>query len=136
MPFSFDDQLYEVRLLTVMKSHRGREIATLLMYAALRWVEGRGGTRIIAMGRREVLGLYLRLGLELAGPTIRAGAVSYEVLQARTAALRARVDQMAQLFDRLERKTDWHLGIPFQQPAPCFHRGAFFAALCSEFRHL
>jgi len=53
LPFSFDDQLYEVRLLTVTKSHRGREIATLLMYAALRWVEARGGTRIIAMGRRE-----------------------------------------------------------------------------------
>ena len=136
LPFSFDDQLYEVRLLTVTKSHRGREIATLLMYAALRWVEARGGTRIMAMGRREVLGLYLRLGLELAGPTIRAGAVTYEVLQARIAALRARADQMAELFDRLERKTDWELGVPFQQPAPCFHGGAFFAAIGEEFDHL
>src|SRR5207253_987164 len=34
LPFPFDDRLYEVRLLTVLRQHRGRELATLLMYAA------------------------------------------------------------------------------------------------------
>src|SRR5258706_10087909 len=31
LPFPFDDRLYEVRLLTVLRPHRGRELATLLM---------------------------------------------------------------------------------------------------------
>ena len=34
----------------------------LLMYAALRWIEERGGNRIVAIGRLEFLDLYLRLG--------------------------------------------------------------------------
>src|SRR6185503_8563342 len=42
LPFAIDDTLYEVRLLTVVKPHRGRELATLLMYAAFRWVEAHG----------------------------------------------------------------------------------------------
>src|SRR6266516_3447495 len=43
LPFPFDDTLYEVRLLTVRKPHRGRQLAVLLMYAAFRWVESHGG---------------------------------------------------------------------------------------------
>src|SRR5258706_10998770 len=34
LPFAIDDRLYEVRLLTGMKPHRGRELALLLRYAA------------------------------------------------------------------------------------------------------
>ena len=64
LPFHFDRMLYEVRLLTVLKAHRGREFAFLLMYAAFRWVEAHGGRRIVAIGRREILDLYLRVGLE------------------------------------------------------------------------
>src|SRR5258708_7170961 len=30
LPFAFDSRLYEVRILTVVKPHRGRELATLL----------------------------------------------------------------------------------------------------------
>src|SRR5437588_159713 len=38
-PFPFDETVYEIRLLTVVKPRRGRELAMLLMYAALRWAE-------------------------------------------------------------------------------------------------
>src|SRR3954467_13779506 len=37
-PFAFDGGFYEIRLLTVLKPHRGRDLATLLMYGAFRWV--------------------------------------------------------------------------------------------------
>ena len=53
MPFPFDDKLYELRLLTVLPAHRGRDIHLVLMYAALRWAEAHGGTRVVAIGRRE-----------------------------------------------------------------------------------
>src|SRR2546426_3842585 len=58
LPFVVDERLYEARVLTVRPESRGREAAALLMYAALRWVEARGGTHLTAIGRREVLGLY------------------------------------------------------------------------------
>src|SRR5215204_3500893 len=63
----FDHTLYEIRLLTVLQKHRGRELATLLMYAAFRWVESHGGRHIVAIGRREILELYLRSGLQRTG---------------------------------------------------------------------
>ena len=136
LPFPFDRQLYEVRLLTVPKPHRGRELATLLMYAAFRWAEARGGTRIMAIGRREVVEMYLRCGLEHVGFTVQSGAVIYDVLQATTAALRERMQNFTGLLDRLEGKTDWQLNFPFRQPAACFHGGAFFEAVGAGFDSL
>ena len=38
-PSACDDKLYEVRLLTVITPARGSEVAAVLMYGALRWVE-------------------------------------------------------------------------------------------------
>src|ERR1043166_2817092 len=64
MPFAFDDGVYEVRLLTVHPSHRGGPIASLLMYAAFRWIESRNGKRIVAIGRREIMDLYRKAGLQ------------------------------------------------------------------------
>ena len=125
-PFPPDDRLFEVRLLTVRKPHRGRQVAVLLMYAAFRWVEAHGGTRIMAMGRRKILDLYLKLGLEPAGLTVQSGAVTYEVLQVTTAALRDRLQNLVEILERFEREVDWQLGVPFRPPAPCFHGGAFF----------
>jgi histidinol-phosphate/aromatic aminotransferase/cobyric acid decarboxylase-like protein/GNAT superfamily N-acetyltransferase len=133
LPFPFDDRLYEVRLLTVIKPHRGGEVATLLMYAAFRWVEAHGGTRIVAIGRREVVDMYLRGGLEPVGLSVQAGAVTYDMLQATTEALRERMKNFGGLLDRLESKTDWQLNFPFRKPAACFHGGAFFDAVGTRF---
>lgn len=128
--------VYEVRLLTVTSGHRGREIACALMYAALRWVETRGGEYIVAIGRREILDLYLHVGLERLGRQIQSGAVTYELLAATVTKLRTRLPDFDPLLHRLERSLDWRLDYPFRKPANCFHGGAFFDAIGPEFDHL
>ena len=71
LPFGVDAGTFEVRLLTVLKGFRGTELAMLLMYAAFRWVEAHGGTHIAAIGRREVLEIYLKSGLRQVGRSIK-----------------------------------------------------------------
>jgi histidinol-phosphate/aromatic aminotransferase/cobyric acid decarboxylase-like protein/GNAT superfamily N-acetyltransferase len=136
LPFACDDWLYEIRLLTVLKPHRGRELATLLMYAAFRWVEAHGGTRVVAIGRREVVDMYLRSGLAPLGVEIKSGAVTYDLLTTTTPALRERMKTFAGLLERLETKTVWQLNFPFHKPASCFHGGAFFDAIGPKFDSL
>ncbi len=136
LPFTFDEHLYEVRLLTVLPAYRGRELATLLMYAAFRWIESHGGTRVAAIGREELLELYERCGLERTGMKTRCGAVQFELLHATVATLRKRADELSDLLGRIERGTDWQLHFPFQRPAPCFHGGAFFGAVGETFDRL
>lgn len=133
LPFAVDDGLYEVRLLTVTRPHRGRELATLLMYAAFRWVEAHGGTHLAAIGRRAVLDLYLKPGLHPVGLTVKSGAVTYDFLHATVAEIRERLDAFACVLDRLESHTDWRLNFPFRKPAACFHGGAFFEAIGERF---
>lgn len=133
LPFSVDEQLYEVRLLTVLPSSRGRELAALLMYAALRWVESRGGQRIMAIGRLEVLSLYRKAGLQGTGLLVSAGAVTFEVLHASVEELRMRLAEYEPVLRRLERRIDWQLDIAFRNPASCFHGGTFFRAIGERF---
>jgi histidinol-phosphate/aromatic aminotransferase/cobyric acid decarboxylase-like protein len=130
------ERLYEVRLLTVTNRFRRRETAGVLMYAALRWIESRRGERIMAIGRREVLDLYLHVGLEKLGHQVRSGAVTYELLTATVAQMVERTKTFAPLLNRLERSTDWQLEVPFRKPTSCFHGGAFFEAIGPEFDHL
>ncbi len=136
LPFAFDSKLYEVRILTVLKPHRGRELATLLMFAALRWVESHGGTRIVAIGRREIVDLYLRVGLRAVGLSAQSGAVTYDLLHARLDELPPHLAALSEVFDRLEEHTDWQLPFAFRKPAACFHGGAFFHAIGERFDHL
>ena len=135
-PFVFDRQLYEVRLLTVRKPWRGRPIALLLMYAAFRWVEARGGTRIVAIGRREVMPLYIKSGLTPVGLTVRAGAVTYDVLQAEVESLRRHALELAGPLGKLQSEIQWTLNIAFEKPAGCFHGGAFFKRIGEDFETL
>jgi histidinol-phosphate/aromatic aminotransferase/cobyric acid decarboxylase-like protein/GNAT superfamily N-acetyltransferase len=136
LPFPFDGRLYEIRLLTVIKPHRGSELATLLMYAAFRWVEAHGGSRVVAIGRREVVNMYVRGGMQPVGLSFKSGAVTYDMLQATTADMRERMNEFAGLLDRLEGNTVWGLSFPFHKPAACFHGGAFFDAVGTKFDSL
>jgi histidinol-phosphate/aromatic aminotransferase/cobyric acid decarboxylase-like protein len=131
-----DGQFHEVRLLTVPNGFRGREIACALMYAAFRWIESHGGERVVAIGRREILDLYLHVGLQRLGRELRSGAVSYELLASTITHLRERQKDFTPLLRRLERSLDWQLEFPFHKPAACFHGGAFFDAIGPEFDHL
>lgn len=140
LPFAFDATLYEVRLLTIVPrcrgGDRGGEIAGLLIYAAFRWVEANGGRRIVAIGRREVLGLYLRVGLQSLGRQIQSGAVTYELLTASVAELREHLRRYAVSLRQLEPSIDWQLGLPFSPSPGCFHGGAVFETVGDEFDHL
>jgi histidinol-phosphate/aromatic aminotransferase/cobyric acid decarboxylase-like protein/GNAT superfamily N-acetyltransferase len=136
LPFPVDEQLYEIRLLTVLKPHRGRELAALLMYAALRWVEAHGGAHVVAIGRREILDLYLKAGMDPAGRSTQAGAVTYDLLHATTSRLVSNLQEYTGLLAKLERRTDWQLSFAFRRPTRCFHGGAFFSAIGTTFQSL
>jgi histidinol-phosphate/aromatic aminotransferase/cobyric acid decarboxylase-like protein/GNAT superfamily N-acetyltransferase len=136
LPFRFDGGLYEVRLLTVMPGHRGLAAATLLMYAALRWVKSARGTRIVAIGRVELLDFYRKAGLRPLGLRALSGAVVYELLSATIAELQEAVQGYPEVLDRLERGSDWRLDVPFRPPTACYHGGMFFGAIGEEFDQL
>jgi histidinol-phosphate/aromatic aminotransferase/cobyric acid decarboxylase-like protein/N-acyl-L-homoserine lactone synthetase len=137
MPFVFDDGLYEVRLLTVVESDRRTMLATLLMYGALRYVESRGARMIVAIGRRQVLGLYERAGLRSRGLHVQAGAVSYELLSADVRDLRRQLGEFGGLIRRVEESVDWRVtGVPCRPEDACFHGGAFWEAIGDSFETL
>lgn len=135
-PFACDDHLYEVRLLTVMPEARRREIAMLLMYGALRWIEARGGTRVMAIGRREVMGMYEKAGLQPVGRSVVSGAVTFDVMTATVERLRERAQHYDAMITRIAATTVWDLDIDFRRPAACFHGGSFFDAIGPRFDDL
>jgi len=90
------------------------------MYAAFRWVESPRRNPHRGDCRREVLDMYLRSGLEPLGQSVRSGAVTYDLLQVTTAALRERMKNFGGLIERLESKTVWQLNFPFRKPPPVF----------------
>jgi len=136
LPFVPDEGTYEIRLLTVLPDYRCSDAAAALMVAAFRWIEARGGTRVVAIGRREVVDMYRRLGLMESGMSVRSGAVTYDLMQAPVSALRANLDQREELVRRIERCLRWNLPMPLRKPAACFHGGAFFDAVGSGFEAL
>src|SRR5947209_13874930 len=125
IPVALDAGTYEIRILTVVPAYRGTNVAMLLMVAAFRWVEAHGGTRIVALGRREVHRLYLKAGLRDLGMTVRSGALEFLLMSERIDALRRRAERLEPLLARLERDVQWDLVVPFRRPADCFHGGAF-----------
>lgn len=136
LPFLVDDGLFEIRLLTVLPGYRSSELAAALMMAAFRWIEARGGTRIVAIGRREVKSMYLKAGMVDAGRSVKAGAVTYDLLHGEVTTIRARADRKAKLLERIESAVDWQLQVPLRKPAACFHGGAFFGAIGADFSSL
>jgi hypothetical protein len=113
LPFQVDDRLHELRLLAVIPPHRGSRVLPSLIYAAFRWVEAQGGSRIIAIGRREILDIYLKVGLQSLGRQIKSGAVTFELITATTSEVNEYLARYKTLLRRLERSLDWALGVPF-----------------------
>ncbi len=136
LPLTFDDGLYEVRLLTVAPPHRNSSLASVLMYAALRWVEAHGGDTVVAIGRRELLDFYLKVGLRPLARQVEVGAVTYELMSATTVELCEQVPRYERLVRRLERSHEWDLGVPLRPSVSCFHGGAFFEAIGTRFDKL
>jgi histidinol-phosphate/aromatic aminotransferase/cobyric acid decarboxylase-like protein len=136
LPFALDEHAYEVRLLTVAGAYRQRGVAPLLMYAAGRWVDAAGGRRIVALGREEVLSLYLKAGLQPTGHVVVAGAVRYHVMHGDLDRVRSAADARRDLARALVRRVDWQLPMPVEPVPPCFHGGAFFEAVGAGFDDL
>lgn len=136
IPFSFDDRLYEIRALTVTRPLRGSLIASALMYAAFRWVEAHGGTRILSIGRREVLNTYLRIGLKQVGCSFQCGAVIYDLISAETSEIAAELTRFDSQLRRLKDHVDWRLPVVFRRPSECYHGGSFFDAIGDQFDNL
>lgn len=134
IPFPLDQRTYEIRILTVAPEHRGGMAAALLMYGALRWVEAHGGSRIIAIGRREVRQIYLKAGLQSFGREFPSGSVHFVLMSGLVADIRRRIDPA--VLARLEHEAAWDLAVPFHKPADCFHGGAFFEAIGDGFERL
>jgi histidinol-phosphate/aromatic aminotransferase/cobyric acid decarboxylase-like protein/GNAT superfamily N-acetyltransferase len=135
-PFSFDRGVYEVRLLTVIPERRRLAIASLLMYAALRWIEAQGGTRVVAIGRREILSLYLKAGLKSLGRAAQSGAVTYELLTATVTDLREQANLYPRVVHRLMFHAHWRLDMPFLPLGACRHGGDSFEAIGEDFNDL
>lgn len=116
LPFPVDDRLYEIRLLAVPKSDRSRFIAAALMYAAFRWVETQGGTRVVATGRAEIRQLHLRVGLKPTGQDVRAGQVTYGLLHGTLSEIHAALPAVRPILDRVKAECDWQIGVDFDAP--------------------
>ena len=136
LPFEVDGSTWEIRLLTVKRGERGSEVAWLLMLAAFRWVESRGGRRVMAIGRKEVLGMYEKAAMRRCGMEVVAGEVTYELMTAEVGEIREVVDGMEQAVRRFEEGCEWRLDVPMRRPAGCFHGGAFFEAVGPRFDDL
>ena len=142
-PFPVEQGLFELRLLTVVAAERTGPIAMLLMHAARRYLEDRAAQRVMAIGRRDVLDMYLKIGLRSHRIRFPSGAVEYELLSAELSHIVDRVRKFDGALSRISMQVDWALPYPFaddvqldQTPARnagCRHGGAFFEAIGTDF---
>ncbi|MDF1698873.1 MAG: histidinol-phosphate transaminase [Saprospiraceae bacterium] len=137
LPFEVDDTMYEMRILTVLEEYRKSPAALLLMWAAYRWIDTHKGTNVMAIGKLDVLPLYLKLGFKALGIQVEWGAVRFELIHGNIQTLHHYVDKhLVPLFRRLEANCDWDLNISFFKPGECYHGGAFFNAIGNTFDNL
>lgn len=138
LPLLSEGGVFEVRILTVEPRWRSTAVAPLLMYAALRWISSRGGRAVVAMGRTELLDMYLAAGLRPVGRTVRSGAVSFEVLTGEVASLtQVATSRYRTVLERFGSVVDWQLDMEWAPgPDGCEHGGASFSAIGTDFRTL
>jgi len=137
LPFQVDENTYEMRILTVLPSYRGKPIAVALMWAAFRWIQALGGKRILAIGRAEVLDLYVKLGFTATEKKVNSGEVSLTLIHGEVEELNGFIEtHFKSLFQKIKHQCTWKLGIDFFKPSACYHGGAFFEAIGTEFDDL
>lgn len=136
LPFELGSGTYEIRLLTVLKEHRDSDLAATLMVAAFRWIEARGGRKVVAIGRDEVAGMYVRGGMLPTGLSVSSGAVNFELMHADVAQVRADFDALEPVVAAIEQSVEWALHVPLRKPAACFHGGESIDAIGTAFDDL
>jgi len=137
IPFEIDENTFEIRLLTVLKSYRGKPFAAALMWTAFRWIQSLGGESIMAIGRAEVLDMYLRFGLTNTNIEVKSGRVSFTLIHGKVDELNTFIEKNFKSFlNKIRYHFAWKLGIDFFKPTHCYHGGAFFEAIGTEFEDL
>jgi len=137
LPFEVNDSLYEMRILTVLPAYRGKAVSLILMWSAFRWIESNGGSNIMAIGRTEVLNIYLKLGFKAMNKTIQVGKVRFELINGNVKTLNTFMEKhLKQLFLKLKKQCNWELDMAFFKPTECYHGGEFFEAIGNEFDNL
>lgn len=149
-PFSMDAGLYEMRLLTVPDRFRSGPYAALLMHASRRYLQTQKATRVVAIGRREVLHLYEKIGFQRLGHVFQSGAVQYELMACVLDEIAPQLTKFEPLLRRWQPSVHWELDVPFlpaslseqnghadpaasQSTAACYHGGAFFESIGTGF---
>lgn len=117
LPAPAVDGLYELRALTVVQPARGFIAAPALMYAAFRWIQAQGGQRLMAIGHQKVETMYLRTGLEKAGPSFQCGPLECDLLTAPVHTVHEKLNRFKASLRRLEQQVEWRLDIPFYRTA-------------------
>ncbi|MGI8636069.1 MAG: GNAT family N-acetyltransferase, partial [Segetibacter sp.] len=109
VPFPFDDFLYEIRLLTVVKDNRNSCLALALMYAAFRWVQSHGGKHIVAICRTDLIDMYCKAGLTPLGIRATSGKITFELAVATIDSLQQMSQRKIKLFTSIKHKFNWQL---------------------------
>jgi histidinol-phosphate/aromatic aminotransferase/cobyric acid decarboxylase-like protein len=136
IPYDFNNDLYEVRILSVDKNYRSSYLALLLMYASYRWIQSRGGKYIVAICRFDILNMYCKAGLRPLGPTAKSGAVTYALATATIEQLNKWANEKAALLKALNSKISWQLNCAYFTTSSCYHGGAFFKAIGEDLQTL
>jgi histidinol-phosphate/aromatic aminotransferase/cobyric acid decarboxylase-like protein len=136
LPLVFDERLFEIRLLTVTRQMRGNNIGAMLYYGALCYILSQKGQTIVAIGRLEVLDVYLKVGMKSLGLKVCSGKVTYELLCANANDLK-KVLRLQKVFSFIEQRVIWKLnGVNFLNFDSCYHGGESFEAIGDEFNEL
>jgi len=123
LPVAFDERLYETRILTVLEAWRSSRVAALLMYAALRYIQSRGGETVVGIGRLEFLDMYKYAGFRSLQRQVRAGKVTFELI---TANVKEDYSRFTKMIADLENHADWNLDdIGFHESDPVYRGGDF-----------
>ncbi|MEO7119619.1 MAG: histidinol-phosphate transaminase, partial [Ginsengibacter sp.] len=136
VPYPFDEYLYEIRLLTVIKENRNGYLALALMFAAFRWVQCHGGRYIVAICRSDLIDMYCKAGLRSLHLSAQSGNITYELSIACTADLQSAMMKKIRLYESLKSKIDWQLPYMFFAPSACYHGGSFFKAIGEDLQTL
>lgn len=137
MPFAVDASTFEMRILTVLKTYRGKPVAVALMWAAFRFIQSLGGVNIMSIGRSEVLEMYLKLGFKVTNKEVKVGKVTFTLIHGKVEELNTFIENNFKNFlIKIKQRCEWKFAIDFFKPAKCYHGGAFFDAIGIEFDDL
>lgn len=136
IPFEFDDNLYEIRLLSVIQQKRNAPIALALMYAAFRWVQSHGGKHIVAICRESLLAMYQKAGLTPLPKKVLSGQVTYVLSIATIDSLQSKVERNKNFYAAVQNKINWELPYLFFAPSACYHGGSFFEAIGEDLQSI